>query len=115
MVMAMLLLVTSYSTALADDGYASTYTYNYDYWQDYRESPDAYRVSNVLYSGDLGLEVAMKRPQSLFVQGNMLYVVDTGNNRILEIERNGYDFELVRIIDKLRTVESVLDIERTTG
>lgn len=102
MVMAMLLLVTSYSTALADDGYASTYTYNYDYWQDYRESPDAYRVSNVLYSGDLGLEVAMKRPQSLFVQGNMLYVVDTGNNRILEIERNGYDFELVRIIDEFK-------------
>lgn len=102
MVMAMLLLVTSYSTALADDGYASTYTYNYDYWQDYRESPDAYRVSNVLYSGDLGLEVAMKRPQSLFVQGNMLYVVDTGNNRILEIERNGYAFELVRIIDEFK-------------
>lgn len=102
MVMAMLLLVTSYSTALADDGYASTYTYNYDYWSDYRESPDAYRVSNVLYSGDLGLEVAMKRPQSLFVQGNMLYVVDTGNNRILEIERNGNAFELVRIIDEFK-------------
>ena len=102
MVMAMLVLATSCSTALADDGYASTYTYNYDYWQDYRESPDAYRVSNVLYSGDLGLEVAMRRPQSLFVQGNMLYVVDTGNNRILEIERNGNEYQLIRIIDEFK-------------
>ena len=102
MVLAVLMLVTSCGTALADDGYASTYTYNYDYWSDYRESPDAYRVTNVIYSGDLGLDVAMKKPQSLFVQGNMLYVVDSGNNRILEISRDGNEFELVRIIDEFK-------------
>ena len=50
-------------TALAiDDGHTSTYTYNYDYWGDVRESPDAYRVDQVIYSGTLGLETPMRTP-----------------------------------------------------
>ena len=97
-----LLMVSNCTAAFAtDDGYASTYTYNYDYWSDIRESPDAYRVSEVLYSGDLGLDIPMKKPQSLFVQGNFLYVCDTGNNRILEIERQDNVFSLSRVIDKI--------------
>ena len=100
--MAALLMMSSVSSALAaDDGYASSYTYNYDYWSDIRESPDAYRVNNVIYSGDLGLEVPMKRPQSLFVQGDYIYVVDTGNNRILEILRDGNNFTLSREIKEI--------------
>ena len=100
--MAAVLLMSSVNCALAaDDGFASTYTYNYDYWSDIRESPDAYRVSNVIYSGDLGLEVAMKRPQSLFAQGNYLYVVDTGNSRILELLRDGNTFTLNREIKEI--------------
>ncbi len=106
LVMAALLLITSLSSAMAaDDGYASTYTYNYDYWQDYRESPDAYRVNQVIYSQDLGLEVSMRRPQSLFVQGDMLYVCDTGNNRILEIKREGNEYTLQREIKEVKGAE----------
>ena len=46
-------MFASMNTALAvDDGYPSTYTYNYDYWGDIRESPDAYRVAEVIYSGE---------------------------------------------------------------
>ncbi len=106
MVLAILTLVTSFGSAqAADDAYASTYTYNYDYWQDYRESPDAYRVTDVLYSTGLGLDKAMRRPQSLFVQGNDLYVVDTGNNRILQITHENGDYTLTRIIDTLQGVE----------
>ncbi|MBQ4640366.1 MAG: hypothetical protein IJB69_07620 [Clostridia bacterium] len=102
LVMAALLMMSSVSSALAaDDGYASSYTYNYDYWSDIRESPDAYRVNNVIYSGDLSLEVPMKRPQSLFVQGDYIYVVDTGNNRILEILRDGNNFTLSREIKEI--------------
>ena len=95
-------MLASMNTALAvDDGYPSTYTYNYDYWGDIRESADAYRVSDVIYSGELGLDVAMRKPQSLYVRGNDLYVVDTGNNRILQINRAGDTFSLVRVIDKI--------------
>ena len=48
------------------DGFSAPYTYNYDYWEDVRESPDAYEVKRVLYSATLGLENSpIRRPQSL--------------------------------------------------
>ena len=87
--------------ALADDGVSSTYTYNYDYWGGLRESPDAYRVDQVIYSATLGLETSMRRPQSLYVSGNDLYVCDTGNNRVLQLRREGKSFALVRVIDRI--------------
>ena len=101
---AMLLMPLSLALA-GDDGYSSTYTYNYDYWNEMHESPDAYRVTDVIYSGTLGLETAMRRPQSLFVQGEDLYVVDTGNNRILQIRRKNGAFTLNRIIDQVKGTE----------
>ena len=103
LVLALLMLASS---ALAvTDGYNSVYTYNYDYWDDVKETPDAYRVDQVIYSAQLGLDVAMKKPQSLYVRENMIYVCDTGNNRILEIERAGNEYTLVRIIDKITGAE----------
>ena len=98
---AMLLMPLSLALA-GEDGYSSTYTYNYDYWNEMHESPDAYRVTDVIYSGTLGLETAMRRPQSLFVQGDDLYVVDMGNNRILQIRRKNGAFTLTRIIDQVK-------------
>ncbi len=96
-------MFASINTAKAvDDAYPSTYTYNYDYWSDVRESPDAYRVSKVIYSSDLGLEKAMTRPQSLYVRNQDLYVVDTGNNRILQLHREGDTFTLVREIKEIK-------------
>ena len=101
-----LMLLAGMTTAFAaDDGYPSSYTYNYDYWGDVRESPDAYRVDQVLFSTSLGLEVPMRKPQSLFVQGKDLYVCDTGNNRILQIRRVGDSYQLVRIIDTIQGTE----------
>ncbi len=98
-------MLASMNTALAvDDAYPSTYTYNYDYWSDIRESPDAYRVADMIFAGELGVS-PMKKPQSLFVQGNDLYVVDSGNNRILQIRREGDDFTLLRVIDKIQGCE----------
>ena len=85
----------------ANDGYYSVYTYNYDYWDDVKEMPDAYRVDQVLYSSTLGLETAMKKPQSLYARGDDLYVCDTGNNRVLHLKREGGVFALVRIIEEI--------------
>ena len=89
----------------AEDGYAGSYTYNYDYWVDIRESPDAYRVSKVLDSAFLKLDTPMKKPQSLFVRGNDIYVCDTGNNRILQIRRDGESFRVERVIDEIKGAE----------
>ena len=78
-------------------------TYIYDYWSEYEKSPDAYRVSHVVYADDLKLETALKSPSSLFANGNILYVVDTDNNRIIELyytEKKTLEFK--RVIDRVK-------------
>ena len=38
-------MLTPLACALAgEDGYSATYTYNYDYWNEMHESPDAYQI-----------------------------------------------------------------------
>ena len=106
LVLAALLLLPMSAALAVDDGFSSTYTYNYDYWADLRESPDAYRVDQVVYSVSLGLDQPMRKPQSLFAQGNDLYVCDTGNNRILQLRRDEKkQFSLVRIITEIKGAE----------
>ena len=104
--LAALLLIPMSAALAADDGFSATYTYNYDYWADLRESPDAYRVDQVVYSATLNLDQPMRKPQSLYVRGNDLYVCDTGNNRILHLRRDEKkQFSLVRIITEIKGAE----------
>ena len=103
---AILLLMPACAGLAVDDGYSSTYTYNYDYWGELRESPDAYRVDQVVYSKTLNLDKPMRKPQSLFVRDNDLYVCDTGNNRILQLRRDeNKQFSLVRVIEQINGAE----------
>lgn len=98
-----LMVLLSTFGASADDGFSTSYTYGYDYWEDVQESPDAYKVKTVIDSETLGLDnlnnTKLRKPQSLFVKGQDLYVCDTGNNRILQIRHNNGEYTLVRIID----------------
>ncbi len=95
-------LIAGIPLAYAADGFNQTYTYTYDYWGDIRNSPDAYRVRSFLTSADLGLEKSLMNPQSLFVRGEELYIVDTGNHRIIQMKREGESFAVVRIIDSFQ-------------
>ena len=101
-----LMILTAAVSAAADDGFSTSYTYTYDYWEDVQESPDAYRVATVIDSLTLGLDnlngKRMNKPQSLYIRGEKIYVCDTGNNRILEIERQGSKYVLNRIIDAMQ-------------
>lgn len=83
-------------TVSADLGYS----YNYDWWEDIQYSPDPYEVVGVYSFEDFGLDVNFKSPDSLYIIDNTLYIVDTGNNRILEVvrEENGA-LTLARVID----------------
>ena len=112
----LMLLVTP--VALADDGFSTSYTYTYDYWDDVQESPDAYRVVEMIDSTTLGLDSLggkrLNRPQSLFVQGDDLYVCDTGNNRILQLRREGNTFSVSRIIDTVYDDKEDYDLADTS-
>ncbi len=86
--------------AATDEG---GYTYNYDYWGDYLNSADFYNPSRVFTSSELGLDVKLKNPQGLFAEGNTLYLCDSGNNRIIELNRvSPEQLEVVRIIDSIK-------------
>lgn len=63
------------------------YTYNYDYWGDVQDSPDFYTVTGVYTSVELKLDSKLNDPNGMFVKGNLVYLCDTGNNRILVLER----------------------------
>ena len=79
-------------------------TYIYDYWGKMEKSPDAYRVSHVIYADDLALDKGLKNPSSLFAHENMIYVADTDNNRILQLEYTKQKtLELRRVIDHINT------------
>ena len=102
-VMCCLILTAGTVTAFADDGFSTSYTYGYDYWEDYQESPDAYRVRTIVDTSSLGLanldNQSFRKPQSLFVDGKDLYVCDTGNNRIIQLRVNNKNqFKVTRII-----------------
>lgn len=80
-----------------------SYTYNYDYWGDVQDSPDAYEVVTVLTAKDLGLDKNLLNPSGLTVNGDEVFLCDTGNNRILQLKRTGdASFELVRTIDSIK-------------
>lgn len=88
-------LLAGIPLAYAADGFESAYTYTYDYWSDLRHSPDAYRPLAFLTSASLGLKTPMNQPKGLFVQGHEIYIVDTGNHRILHLHEENNTFTLV--------------------
>lgn len=98
-----LVAVSTPATAYAEEGY----TYNYDWWGDVQYSPDAYNVAGVFTSAQLKLDMKLNNPQGMCVCGNKVYICDTGNNRIVELERTGTDsFTVLRIFDSFQDGEA---------
>ena len=109
----MILALLSVSTAFADDsnsmkedGFSTSYSYNYDYWGDVQMSPDPYRVETVIDSATLGLEnlenTRIAKPEGIFVRNSDIYIADTGNNRILQIRYQNGQAVLKRIIKEIQ-------------
>jgi len=101
------LLLAASLLALCSGLFAKGDTYIYDYWAEVEKSPDAYRVSHVLYADDLNLGTALKQPQSLFAIDNLIYLADTDNNRIIELVYNdNKKVTLSRVIDHFYSDDS---------
>lgn len=82
------------------------YTYTFDYWGDVQYSPDAYQVAAVYTAAELGLDKKFMTPQGMFVYEDLIYICDTGNNRILELKRTSKEtIELVRVISEIKGTE----------
>ena len=92
-------MAIAFSTPMIAHAESAGYTYCYDFWEDVKESPDAYQVIGEFTAADLGIR-NLKNPSSLTVVGDSLYICDTGNNRILEFKHpDSETFQFVRYID----------------
>ena len=94
------------SNSMKEDGFSTSYSYNYDYWGDVQMAPDPYRVEAVIDSATLGLEnlenTRIAKPEGIFVRNSDIYVADTGNNRILQIRYQNGQAVLKRIIKEIQ-------------
>ncbi len=80
-----------------------SYKYIYDYWEDVQDCPNVYDVYGVFTSTELGLETKLSNPTGLYVSGDQIYLVDTGNDRILVLEKDSeVGLKVVRIIDSIK-------------
>lgn len=70
-------------------------TYTYDFWNNPVPSPHAYVPIRVVDGQELGIG-SFRTPQDIFAIDDQIYLVDSGNNRIVHMTR---DWEVVRIID----------------
>ena len=93
------------SSSMKEDGFSTSYSYNYDYWGDVQMAPDPYRVETIIDSTTLGMDMLdnrpISKPQSIYVRNNDFYVVDTGNNRILQIRYKNGEAALTRVISEI--------------
>ncbi|MBH1941136.1 hypothetical protein I5677_09560 [Mobilitalea sibirica] len=101
----LLLLITALTPVVSVSADASFYTYNYDVYDVELPSPDAYTAQDLLLGTYLGIG-DFRNPKGLFVRGETIYVVDTGNNRIVVADKN------FNLIDEITSVN--LDGEEST-
>ena len=81
-----LTLAAAFIIAPTQDVLAS-YTYTYDHWGIPTPSPDAYRPTAFILGDTFGIG-HFRNPRGLHVSGDQMFVVDTGNNRIVHIQIN---------------------------
>jgi len=98
-ILSVALLAPSLDAEARAAGTRQHYAFNYDFWFIDRESPSPYLAERVLMGVDLGIG-NFRDPQGVFVGGiggERIYVVDTGNNRIVELDSS---YNLTRVIYK---------------
>ncbi len=100
-------------TPITAEAKERSYTYNYDYWGDVQDSPDLYSVCKVFTSSDLKLEKKLANPQGLYVHDNSVFICDTGNNRIIELERTARESLTVKNI--IEEVKGAPDVNTLSG
>jgi tetratricopeptide (TPR) repeat protein len=96
-------------SAFAEAPYAG---YNYDARSNEVPSPNGYVPSRVLYGDDLGAG-SLNKPRDMFVDDQQnLYIMDTGNNRIIKLDSN---FHQLLTIDRFVWQGKAIELKMASG
>lgn len=101
------LLLSPDITVKANMSIKAPYTYVYDYWDDVRESPDAYEPVYYITGDDLGVG-DFKDPAGMYAKDDYIYICDTGNNRIVVVKKDKDQFTAVDVISEFTGETDVL-------
>jgi len=105
-VMIFILISSIISTAEAQEPF---FSYTYDYWGEPVSAPHAYLPVSRFGGNDLGVG-NLSNPRDMFVdQDNTLYIVDSGNNRILKVSEDLSDVHVIDGFDALEGRASFID------
>jgi sugar lactone lactonase YvrE len=98
--LALILIISGVPMAISANT-PTNYTYSYNEWQLPVPSPDAYRVTAFMLGEDIGVG-HFNNPRDLHVWGDLLYIADTGNNRIVVVRINdNASFEAVKVVSEV--------------
>lgn len=82
-------------------------SYTYDFWSESASSPLAYEFSRIVTAHDMGVG-SLRNPRDIFVRHDRVYIVDSGNNRVvclgpsLELLWTISEFDNAGVVDRLR-------------
>ena len=97
LMLAAALFVTPANASAEEDLF---YSYTYDYWGIERESPDAYAMNTVLTTNQFGIG-NLNSAEGMFVKGDQVYICDTLNNRIIQLEYKNDKYSLVKVVTEI--------------
>ncbi len=75
-------------------GSANYFTYEYDVYEQSKAAPPGYLYENEITANSIGLDTDFLNPTDFLFKDNILYVLDSGNNRIVALNA---DFTLNKV------------------
>ncbi|HIW32939.1 MAG TPA: hypothetical protein IAA29_09130 [Candidatus Paenibacillus intestinavium] len=84
-------------------------SYNYSYWGRTVASPAAYTATGSVNGLDIGIGI-LKEPSDIQVTSdNYVYILDSGNNRVVILDQNYKLFNVIDSFDNEGTIETLLN------
>ncbi len=106
---ALLVLISLFSVSVsAAEPYRG---YNYDAWGDSIPAPNGYTVQQILTFADTAL-LGLKQPQDLVLEGEYLYILDSGNSRIVVCDTQLQPIQAITVTD---SAAQAVDISGAKG
>ena len=103
-IMTLLLLFSVCATgAAAEEAYTG---YNYDAWGDSVYAPNAYSVKTTLKATDVGI-AAFSSPTDMVISGEKLYILDSGNNKIVIVNNQYQVLQSFHLMDHQGMVQDI--------